>query len=161
MQVVDPVAGDPNRRVFQSGTGNDSTAGILAATAAMQVYRRLGRDGEYTRLSRVAEKLASGLIGVFAEFDLPLRVNQRASMLQLFLTDQDPEFSTFYDLDQTLIDAFYLAMMVEGVVLSLPTSNHIYLSFEHGDTEVAAILDAARTVLGRYPFLQAFKDNGD
>ena len=161
MQVVDPVAGDPNRRVFQSGTGNDSTAGILAATAAMQAYRRLGRDGEYTRLSRVAEKLASGLIGVFAEFDLPLRVNQRASMLQLFLTDQDPEFSTFYDLDQTLIDAFYLAMMVEGVVLSLPTSNHIYLSFEHGDTEVAAILDAARTVLRRYPFLQAFKDNGD
>lgn len=161
MQVVDPVAGDPSRRVFQSGTGNDSTAGLLAATAAMQTYRCLGRDGEYTRLNRVAENLATGLIGVFAEFDLPLRVNQRASMLQLFLTEQDPEFSKFYDLDQTLIDAFYLAMMTEGVVLSLPTSNHIYLSFEHGDTEVAAILNAARAVLGRYPFLRAFKDNGD
>ena len=33
MQVVDPVKGDPSRRVFQSGTGNDSTAGLLAATA--------------------------------------------------------------------------------------------------------------------------------
>ena len=51
--------------------------------------------------------------------------------------------------------------MTEGVVLSLPTSNHIYLSFEHGDAEVAAILDAARAVLGRYAFSQAFKGNGD
>jgi glutamate-1-semialdehyde 2,1-aminomutase len=161
MQVVDPVAGDPSRRVFQSGTGNDSTAGLLAATAAMQAYRRLGSDGEYDRLGRVAENLAGGLIEVFAEFDLPLRVNQRGSMLQLFLTEQDPDFSTFYDLDQTLIDAFYLAMMTEGVVLSLPTSNHIYLSFEHGDAEVAAILEAARAVLGRYAFSNAFKDNGD
>lgn len=161
MQVVDPVAGDASRRVFQSGTGNDTTAGLLAATAAMQAYRNLGLDGEYSRLNRVAENLAYGLIAVFAEFDLPLRVNQRASMLQLFLTKQDPDFRKFYDLDQTLIDAFYLAMMTEGVVLSLPTSNHIYLSFAHGDTEVAAIVDAARSVLGRYDFSQAFKDNGD
>jgi glutamate-1-semialdehyde aminotransferase len=43
-------------------------------------------------------------------------------------------------------------MINEGVLLSLPTSNHIYLSFAHTDADIERALAAARQVLERYDF---------
>lgn len=160
MQVVDPLARDPARRVFQSGTGNDSTAGLLAATAAMRVYRQLGAAGRYAELDALGAALAAGLVAAFSQQGLPLHVNQRGAMLQLFLSGHDPDFVRFYDLDQRLIDLFYLALISRGIVLSLPTSNHIYLSFKHTAEDIAEIVDAARAVLAAYPFAEAYRELG-
>ncbi len=155
MAVVDPLSGDPARRVFQSGTGNDGAAGLAAACAAMDAYREQG-DAGYARLAALAARLAQGLRQAFGEAGIGCHVNQSASMLQLFLTREAPDFTRYAGLDTRLVDLFYLALMTRGVMLSLPTSNHIYLSFAHGDAEVDAILAAAREVITHYGFAEAF-----
>ena len=156
MSVVDPLGSDRARRVFQSGTGNDSTAGLAAGTAALDRYRAHGARGDYEALDALGRRLAEGLRAAFAAAGLPAHVNQQGSMLQLFFTSGAPQFVAYSALDQGLVDLFYLALIGRGVLLSLPTSNHIYLSFEHGPAEIDRILAAARDVLRDFPFADAF-----
>lgn len=161
MSVVDPAGGDPKRRAFQSGTGNDGTRALAAATAALKLYERNGATGAYGDLNQRGSDLANGLRTVFADAGIPCHVNQQASMLQLFLTSRKPDFVAFSSLDQRLLDLFYLALMARGVMLSLPTSNHVYLSFEHSEADVARILTASRDVLNDYDFTDAFFELAD
>jgi glutamate-1-semialdehyde 2,1-aminomutase len=156
MSVVDPVSGNPSRRAFQSGTGNDGTRALAAGVAAMTAYRSLGRDGQYEALAQRAALLARELTATFAEAGLPCQINQIASMLQIFLSAAPARFETFAKLDQRLVDLFFLALLTRGVMLTLPTSNHIYLSFAHTDTHVAEIAAAARDVLGAFDFADAY-----
>lgn len=158
LSVLDPLATDAPAKVFQSGTGNDGLAGLAAATAAVKRYRELGASGEYAALGCRAERLARGLKEAFAQAGIPCHVNQQASMLQLFLSADEPEFERFSRVDQQVLDLFFLAMIAHGVVLTLPTSNHVYLSFAHGDAEIDLALETARHVLRHYPFDAAFAD---
>lgn len=156
MSVVDPAGGDPGRRAFQSGTGNDTTRGLAAAAAALDAYRLHGEAGGYERLNASGSNLAAGLMASFAKVGIPCHVNQLASMMQLFLSSQKPGFIPFSALDQTVLDLYYLALLTRGVMLSLPTSNHVYLSFAHADADFARILAASDDVLSSYPFADAF-----
>ena len=148
---------DPNRppgtpAVFQSGTGNDGTAALAAGVAAIDVYRQLERDGAYLRLNHVAAKLADGLGTAFAAHQVPFHANQLGPMLQLFLSDATPSFENFAGLPAAPLQLFYLALINEGVLLSLPTSNHIYLSFAHTDSDISMVLEKVSLVLDRYDF---------
>jgi len=73
-------------------------------------------------------------------------------MLQIFLTDAPPTFESCAGIPTWPGALFYLALINEGILLSLPTSNHIYLSFAHTDADVAEILLKVDTVLDRYDF---------
>lgn len=148
---------DPNRAshvpwVFQSGTGNDGTGGLAAALAAVRTYRGLAQQGDYPKLESRAQRLAQGLRTTFRNRGIPFHANQLGPMLQLFLSDAEPGFATFSALDTRPLELFYLAMIGEGVLLSLPTSNHIYLSFAHTDEDITRILQAAAIVLDRHDF---------
>lgn len=156
---VDPTTADPSRRVFQSGTGNDTSTGLAAATAALDCYATFGANGEYARLAELGWALAGGLRDVFADADMPCHVNQLGSMLQLFLTTRAPDFVSYSKLDTRLVDLFFLALMTRDVILTLPTSNHIYLSFVHTQSEVDRILQAARDVIVEYGFAEAFAES--
>lgn len=148
---------DPNRPgsipgVFQSGTGNDATAGLAAGQAAVELYLQLEHDGGYSRLNGTAERLANGLRAAFAARAVPFHANQHGPMLQLFLSDAVPCFESFASLPAGPVQLFYLALINEGVLLSLPTSNHIYLSFAHTDADIDHVLKKVALVLDRYDF---------
>lgn len=155
MGVTDPLAPSESPHVFQSGTGNDGTLALACATAAIAQYRKLSADGEYARLANDVEVLKASLIAIFDEAGVGLHVNSLASMMQLYLTDEQPSFELYAHLSSDLIELFYLAMINEGVMLSLPTSNHVYFSFSHSKEDFAQIESAARIVLRKYPFAAA------
>jgi glutamate-1-semialdehyde aminotransferase len=73
-------------------------------------------------------------------------------MLQLFLTDEPASFERYASLKSDAVALFYLALINEGILLSLPTSNHIYLSFLHTASHLERILSAVDRVLERYDF---------
>jgi glutamate-1-semialdehyde aminotransferase len=73
-------------------------------------------------------------------------------MLQLFLTNVAATFESCAGIPAWPGVLFYLALINEGILLSLPTSNHIYLSFAHTDADIAEILLKVDTVLDRYDF---------
>jgi glutamate-1-semialdehyde aminotransferase len=118
----------------------------------VRTYRALDAAGDYHRLANYGGRLADGLRTAFSSRGLPLHVNQLGSMLQLFTTDAPADFERFGALDPEPLFYFYLALINEGVLLSLPTSNHIYLSFVHTDRDLEQILTKVGEVLDRYDF---------
>jgi glutamate-1-semialdehyde 2,1-aminomutase len=148
---------DPNRphdvgAVFQSGTGNDGTTGLAAGFAAVARYRQHACDGGYDALFARSNALAAGLRSAFTRHGVPAHVNQLGPMLQLFLADVRATFESCANIPVQPGMLFYLALINEGILLSLPTSNHIYLSFAHTDADIAQILAKVETVLDRYDF---------
>jgi len=156
MSVTDPLTAKGAPRVFQSGTGNDGVVALAAAIGAINEYKRLDSEGDYEKLfSRVAA-IKSTLIEIFATHGLPLHVNSLGSMAQLFISDGHPSFEAFSKLDHGLLDLFYLALINQGVMLSLPGSNHIYFSFAHDEAAFLEIEETAKCVLEKYPFREAY-----
>lgn len=152
MRPLDPNRSAGTPAVFQSGTGNDGTAALAAGAAAVALYRDLEGQGEYRRLNALADRLATGLTRAFAARGVPFHANQQGPMLQIFLSDATPSFETFAALPTGPVQLFYLALINEGALLSLPTSNHIYLSFAHADADIDRVLDSAAAALDRYDF---------
>lgn len=152
MRSLDPKRPAGTPAVFQSGTGNDGTAALAAGAAAVALYREFDRRGEYQRLNGVAQRLAEGLTAAFRTRGVPFHANQHGPMLQIFLSDAEPRFETFMGLPSGPVQSFYLALINEGVLLSLPTSNHIYLSFMHTDADIDLVLEKTSLVLDRHDF---------
>jgi|GEM_PF-588254 glutamate-1-semialdehyde 2,1-aminomutase len=157
LRCLDPhrPAGTPV--VFQSGTGNDGTAALAAGHAAVSAYRELEQDGGYVRLNGLGERLAQGLRQAFAARGVPFHANQLGPMLQLFFSGETPGFERFARLPVGPLQLFYLALINEGVLLSLPTSNHIYLSFAHTNADIETVLAKVGTVLDRYDFREIIR----
>jgi glutamate-1-semialdehyde 2,1-aminomutase len=160
MRVLDPERPAGTPFAFQSGTGNDGTAALAAGVAAIALYEELGRSGGYERLDGLAQRLAQGLRTAFAARGVPFHANQHGPMLQLFLSDATPGFEAFAGLPAEPLQLFYLALINEGVLLSLPTSNHIYLSFAHTAQDIATVLGATARVLDRHDFAQLVREAG-
>ncbi|CAN1552390.1 HemL Glutamate-1-semialdehyde aminotransferase [Sphingomonadaceae bacterium] len=155
MAVTDPLAVAGTPRVFQSGTGNDGTMALAAAVGALKEYRRLQELGEYDRLAERTESLEQGMRNTFQRHGIPLHVNRLASMMQLFVSRKVPSFEAYSEIDNAILELFYLALINEGVMLSLPTSNHIYFSFMHDEKAFDEIAEAVSRVLEKYPFSAA------
>ena len=87
-----------------------------------------------------------------------MKTNRLCSMMQLFHSSQPPSFEKYAGLNNAVVELFYLALINEGVLLSLPTSNHIYFSFAHDEEAFSTILQAVTAVLEKYPFQPAFAE---
>lgn len=158
MRVLDPERPAGTPFVFQSGTGNDGTSALAAGVAAIGLYQENGHNGGYARLNAISARLAQGLRAAFAARKVPFHANQHGPMLQLFLSDAEPGFEAFARLPASPLQVFYLALINEGVLLSLPTSNHIYLSFAHTEADIDTVLAATARVLDRYDFTQILRE---
>lgn len=158
MSIADPLRTADGPRVFQSGTGNDGGAALAAALAAIAEYEKLSRSGDYERLARRVEAFHDELTALFSDHGLAIRANRLGSMMQLFQTEKAVTFETAAGLDASVIELFYLALINHGVLLSLPTSNHIYFSFAHSEHDFERIIAAARRVLRTYPLAEALAE---
>ena len=156
MRVLDPNADESVPRVFQSGTVNDGSVALASAIGAMKTYRSLDQQGAYPRLADLGARLAEGIEAAFSSRGLPCHVNHFHSMLQIFVSQKTPSFQNFHDVDKTVLSLFFLALINEGIILTLPTSDHIYLSFVHTDNEIELILEKIDTVFDRYGFADVF-----
>ena len=152
MRVVDPRAAAGTPRVFQSGTANDGTAALAASIGAIDTYRNLDADSGYGHLFTIGEKLAGGIRQAFKKRNIPCHVNQLGPMLQIFLSAEEPAFENYIGLDPEVLSLFFLALINEGVILTLPTSGHIYLSFAHTHEDIDEIIRKVNLVLDKYDF---------
>ena len=157
MAVSDPLAPAGVPRAFQSGTGNDGTAALAAGLAAMGEYERLAKAGEYEALWSRVEALEAQIRSCFEAHGIGIHVNRICSMMQLFITDLEPDFESYLALNNEILDLIFLALINEGVILSLPTSNHIYFSFMHDHAAFGEIASALDRVLEKSPFAEAYQ----
>jgi len=151
INILDP-SGTNNKYVFQSGTVNDGTSALSSTIAALKIYKNLEKQGKYNSINKKALILKNGLMGIFNDIDLPCQINQVGSMLQIFISPRKIDFFKPDKRFSKIIELFYLALINRNIILSLPTSNHIYLSFMHTNNDIKTILSVSKQVLNHYKF---------
>lgn len=144
--------GGDSKVVFQSGTMNDNTAGTAATIASIKVLKRLKEQGEYEKLNERTSKCAREIEAIFRRKGMGCYVNTIGSYFKLHFTDVEPTFDVVCSIDKRKIYLFTLALMSEGVLLCPPSSGSSFLSFAHTDEDVARILDAVNSTLGKFRF---------
>lgn len=152
MSTVDPLAATGTPRVFQSGTVNDGAAALASACAALMQYEQLYEAGAYDKLEDRAGHVGSVIEVVFRNAGIPCQVNHLASMLQIHIGGNELNFETATSDYADLIALFYLALINEGVLLSLPTSNHVYFSFAHSAEDFRLIENKIHAAFLTYGF---------
>jgi glutamate-1-semialdehyde 2,1-aminomutase len=154
MGVADPSGRSSGIFAFQSGTGNDATAGQLCAQAAMRAYADLGASGGYDRIAALAGRLGLGLQAAFAARGMALHVNQLGPIVRIFLIDGAASYARCSTINRKQLELFHLALLTEGV-LTIPGSNDFFLSFAHSEADIDVIVAAAIRVLARFDFAGA------
>ena len=134
--------------------------GLAAAIGAMGEYERLSASGDHEALWGRVERLEERIRSVLAAHGIGVHVNRLCSMMQIFLTDLEPAFEAYSRLENRILDLLFLGLINEGVMLTLPTSNHIYFSFMHDETAFDEIADALERVLDRVPLGEAYRQQG-
>ena len=98
----------------------------------------------------MAARLKSGIETAFRERGIGCHVNSQGPALKVFLTDLEPSFDTYCNLDKATIYLFFLSLINEGVILASPPSGQTFLSFAHTEEDIQRILNAVNSSLDKY-----------
>jgi glutamate-1-semialdehyde 2,1-aminomutase len=137
--------------VYHGQTYVDGTMAIAAAIAAIKIYKKLSAQGEYQRIFKLAERLGAGIETAFKQRSLPIHINIFGPSIQLALTNLEPDFDVYCNLDKTISTLFFLSLIAEGVYV-LPSMPRIYVSFVHSESDVQKVIDAANASLKKNRF---------
>jgi glutamate-1-semialdehyde 2,1-aminomutase len=140
--VMDQLA--PLGPVYQAGT----LSGNPVATAAGLTVLSLLDDRAYDTLARTATRLTSALDDVFAGAGTKVQVVRVGTLAGLFFADSPVrDYADAQAADHRAYARFFHGMLERGVFLPPSGYEALFPSIAHGDTEIDAIVDAARAAI--------------
>ena len=142
-EIMHTVA--PLGAMYQAGTLSGNPVAMAAGIATLE---QLQEPGVYNALGAKAASLAAGLQEVFAEAEIPLRINRVSSMMTLFFNAGEVNsWETVLASDREGFGRFFHRMLDEGVYLPPSPFEAMFVSTAHSDADIEATLNAARRAL--------------
>ena len=142
-EVMHTVA--PLGAMYQAGTLSGNP---VAMAAGISTLWQLKEPGVYNALGAKAASLAAGLQEVFADAEVPLRINRVGSMMTLFFNPGEVNgWESVSASDREGFGNFFHNMLEEGVYLPPSPFEAMFVSLAHSDEDIQATLDAARRAL--------------
>lgn len=136
----------PLGAMYQAGTLSGNPVAMAAGIATL---KQLQEPGVYNALGAKAASLAAGLQDVFADAEVPLRINRVGSMMTLFFNSGEVNgWETVSASDREGFGRFFHRMLDEGVYLPPSPFEAMFVSTAHSDEDIEATLAAARRALG-------------
>ena len=130
----------PEGPVYQAGTlaGNP-----LAVRAGLETIRIIEKEEPYEELERKGKILAQGLLEVFREKGIPVRINQIGSMLSVFFTEEE-----VFDLDSAkrsntyLFSLFFHGLLKRGILIPPSQFESWFISTAHTESDLSLTVEA-------------------
>lgn len=134
----------PLGSVYQAGTLSGNPLAMAAGIATLNEL--IAREDEiYPLLERTTAAIADGVAGIAREAGVPLTTNRVGSMFTWFFTESPvTDFASAAKSDTKAFGRFHRAMLEAGVWLPPSQFEAAFVSIAHGETDVAATLEAAR-----------------
>ncbi len=132
----------PEGPAFTGGTFSGNPFAVALGHRTLDIIER--DPGMYDRLESNGRLLAEGIRQVFARRGVPYAVTQLGSMVDFAFRPGPPvrNYDERLQADPRAFAAYYHAMRADGILLA-PSSNELmFLSTEHGATEIDRTLEA-------------------
>ena len=140
METVSPLG-----PMYQAGTLSGNPVAMAAGARTLEL---LGQPGVYAALESTAADLEAGLTEVFAEVEVPARINRVGSMMTLFFSgDEVAGWASVSASDREAFGRFFHRMLDEGVYLPPSPFEAMFVSTVHGAGEIEDTVEAARRAL--------------
>jgi len=133
--------------VYQAGTLSGNPLAMMAGIATLTEL--IAREGEiYPGLEKTTASIADGVGALAREACVPMTTNRVGSMFTWFFTAEPvTDFANAAKSDTKAFGRFHRAMLEAGVWLPPSQFEAAFVSTAHGETEIAATLEAARKAL--------------
>jgi len=133
--------------VYQAGTLSGNPLAMAAGIATLGSLL-VQSDEIYAQLEKTTAAIASGVARIAVEHGIGLTTNRVGSMFTWFFTPEPvTDFASASTSDTAAFARFHHAMMERGVWLPPSQFEAAFVSTEHGEREVATVLEAAREAM--------------
>ena len=139
MQNLAPIGA-----VYQAGTLSGNP---VAVAAGMATLRLIQEPGFYTRLAAQTAKLTAGLAQAATDTGITFCADSVGGMFGIYFSEQVP--ATYAEMmagDKTRFNAFFHAMLDEGVYFAPAAFEAGFVSAQHDDAVIEETIAAARRV---------------
>ena len=141
--IMETVA--PLGAMYQAGTLSGNP---VAMAAGKKMLELLNKPGVYEELEAKGKRLADGMQRVFAEAEVPLRINRVGSMMTLFFNAGEVTgWDSVNASDREGFSKFFHHMIDEGVYLPPSPFEAMFVSTAHSEADIDATIEAARRAL--------------
>ena len=141
--IMETVA--PLGAMYQAGTLSGNP---VAMAAGKKMLELLSKPGVYEELEAKGKRLADGMQRVFAESEVPLRINRVGSMMTLFFNAGEVTgWDSVTASDREGFSKFFHRMLDEGVYLPPSPFEAMFVSTAHSEADIDATIEAARRAL--------------
>jgi glutamate-1-semialdehyde 2,1-aminomutase len=133
--------------VYQAGTLSGNPVAVAAGLATLRLVQA---PGFFERLTQATRSLVEGLHGAAGDAGVRFCADSVGGMFGLFFADKPPaSFAEVMASDRTAFNAFFHAMLEEGIYLAPSAFEAGFVSAAHGDEEIAQTVAAARKAFTR------------
>ncbi|MFC3110988.1 glutamate-1-semialdehyde 2,1-aminomutase [Undibacterium arcticum] len=134
----------PLGAVYQAGTLSGNP---VAVAAGMSTLKLIQAPGFYDALAAQTRKLVNGLSAAAGEAGIPFCADAIGGMFGLYFSPDIPTgYTQMMACNRTRFNAFFHAMLEQGVYFAPAAFEAGFVSAQHDDTVIDATIAAARTV---------------
>jgi glutamate-1-semialdehyde 2,1-aminomutase len=142
MQNMAPIGA-----VYQAGTLSGNP---VAVAAGMTTLRLIQQEGFYEKLTAQTAKLAAGLADAAREAGVTFCADSVGGMFGIYFSEEVPgSYAEMMAGDKTRFNAFFHAMLDEGVYFAPAAFEAGFVSAQHDDAVIAETVAAARRAFAR------------
>mgnify|MGYP000240447781 CR=1 FL=1 len=133
--------------VYQAGTLSGNP---VATACGLATLREIRKPGFHEALAAKTKTLVDGLLGAAREAGVPMVGDSEGGMFGFFFSDALPQnYPAVMATDKERFNAFFHAMLEEGVYFAPALYEASFMSAAHADADIAATIEAARKALKR------------
>jgi glutamate-1-semialdehyde 2,1-aminomutase len=134
----------PTGGVYQAGTLSGNPIAVAAGLKTLQLIQK---PGFHDQLAKQTKRLTDGLTAAAREAKVPFVADALGGMFGLYFSETVPaSFAEVTQGDTKRFNAFFHAMLDEGVYFAPSAYEAGFVSSAHDDAVIDATLDAARRV---------------
>jgi glutamate-1-semialdehyde 2,1-aminomutase len=137
----------PLGSVYQAGTLSGNPVAVAAGMATLKLIQE---PGFYENLTKQTSKLAQGLTAAAKEAGIAFCANSVGGMFGVYFAKDLPlSFAEMMKCDKEKFNAFFHAMLDEGVYLAPSAFEAGFVSAQHDDAVIDATIAAAKKAFAR------------
>ena len=146
MSIVAPLGS-----VYQAGTLSGNPLAMASGLATLRTLR--DNPQIYEKLAALGASFGAALSMLFAEKDLPVRVQSVESLSTIFFTEEPVRsYDEAKKCDTARYAKFFAAMLSRGVLLAPSQFEAAFLSAAHTEADIEHFLDAAKETISAEDF---------